>query len=171
MEQQVQLPARCWPAAWCCGADGDGRMLERWRVLLVLGALCLGLTGCGLSINGGAGGGSGATAERRTGNLHDHGRGGRAGGVAQRDAEPHGRIRETSAGSKARIRWTGRRRETAELPPRAASPSLYRGRRRISFVQPLVIQLARAQREDLRFYPVSNRLRSRLEEQIETICV
>jgi hypothetical protein len=33
--------------------------LERWRVLLVLGALCLGLTGCGLSINGGASTGSG----------------------------------------------------------------------------------------------------------------
>jgi hypothetical protein len=28
--------------------------LERCRILLVLGALCLGLTGCGLSINGGA---------------------------------------------------------------------------------------------------------------------
>jgi hypothetical protein len=35
------------------------RSLERWRVLLVLGALCLGLTGCGLSINGGAATGSG----------------------------------------------------------------------------------------------------------------
>jgi hypothetical protein len=33
--------------------------LERWRVLLVLGAVCLGLTGCGLSINGGASTGSG----------------------------------------------------------------------------------------------------------------
>ena len=28
--------------------------LERCRILLVLGALCLGLTGCGLSIKGGA---------------------------------------------------------------------------------------------------------------------
>jgi hypothetical protein len=32
--------------------------LERWRALLVLGALGLGLTGCGLSINGGASTGS-----------------------------------------------------------------------------------------------------------------
>ena len=35
------------------------RSLDRWRVLVVLGALCLGLTGCGLSINGGAATGSG----------------------------------------------------------------------------------------------------------------
>jgi hypothetical protein len=38
---------------------GWATSLERWRVLLVLGALCLGLTGCGLSINGGASTGSG----------------------------------------------------------------------------------------------------------------
>ena len=38
---------------------GWAASLERWRVLLVLGALCLGLTGCGLSINGGASTGSG----------------------------------------------------------------------------------------------------------------
>jgi hypothetical protein len=38
---------------------GWAASLERWRVLLVLGALCLGLTGCGLSINGGAQAGSG----------------------------------------------------------------------------------------------------------------
>jgi hypothetical protein len=38
---------------------GWAASLERWRVLLVLGALCLGLTGCGLSINGGGSTGSG----------------------------------------------------------------------------------------------------------------
>lgn len=38
---------------------GWAASLERWHVLLVLGALCLGLTGCGLSINGGAATGSG----------------------------------------------------------------------------------------------------------------
>jgi large repetitive protein len=38
---------------------GWAASLERWRMLLVLGALCLGLTGCGLSINGGGPTGSG----------------------------------------------------------------------------------------------------------------
>jgi hypothetical protein len=35
------------------------RRWEDWRMLLVLGAVCVGLTGCGLSVHGGANGGSG----------------------------------------------------------------------------------------------------------------
>jgi MYXO-CTERM domain-containing protein len=35
------------------------RRREDWRMLLVLGAVCLGLTGCGLSVKGGDNGGPG----------------------------------------------------------------------------------------------------------------
>ena len=84
----------------CPGAvaqTGMGGMLAL-AVLLVLGAVCLGLTGCGLSINGGAGGRIGWRRWKRPGCVYDHGRGRRAGGIAQRDPEPHSRIREAMRG-------------------------------------------------------------------------
>jgi hypothetical protein len=37
------------------------RRWQGWQMLLVLGAVCLALTGCGLSVNGGTNGGSGGT--------------------------------------------------------------------------------------------------------------